>query len=80
MYTADQRLWIAKSDKEIDLIPKMANRHGIIAGATGKTVTIKVLAGAFSDLGVPVFMSDIKGDVSGFYQIGAENHHVSDRV
>lgn len=54
-------------EKKICLIPKMANRHGLIAGATGtgKTVTLKVLAESFSDMGVPVFLADIKGDVSG---------------
>lgn len=53
--------------EEIYLIPKMANRHGMIAGATGtgKTVTLKTLAEGFSEAGVPVFMADIKGDLSG---------------
>jgi DNA helicase HerA-like ATPase len=69
MYLKDEnKIWICKSgDEQICMIPKMANRHGLIAGATGtgKTVTLKVLAEAFSDMGVPVFMADIKGDVSG---------------
>ena len=55
---ADKKLWIGKSgDNRIYLLPNMANRHGLIAGATGtgKTVTMKVLAESFSDLGVPVF-------------------------
>lgn len=64
----EHKLWICQSATEkILLHPKMANRHGLIAGATGtgKTVTMKVLAESFSDMGVPVFMADIKGDVSG---------------
>ena len=65
---ADKKLWVGKSGEErICLLPSMANRHGLIAGATGtgKTVTMKVLAESFSDLGVPVFLADVKGDVSG---------------
>ena len=56
----------------------MANRHGLIAGATGtgKTVTLKVLAESFSDMGVPVFLADIKGDLSGMCQPGCENKHI----
>ena len=69
MYVEDKNLaWIASTDgKPIYLVPKMANRHGLVAGATGtgKTVTIKVMAEAFSNMGTSVFMSDVKGDVSG---------------
>ena len=56
----------------------MANRHGLIAGATGtgKTVTLKVLAESFSEMGVPVFLADIKGDLSGMCQSGSENKHI----
>ena len=56
----------------IYLDPKMANRHGFICGATGtgKTITLKVLAESFSSLGVPVFLADVKGDLSGFIQPG----------
>ena len=55
---------IAKADNFLHLLPKMANRHGLIAGATGtgKTVTLQTLAEGFSQLGVPVFMADVKGD------------------
>lgn len=55
---------------------KYANRHGLIAGATGtgKTVTVQILAQAFSDAGVPVFVSDVKGDLSGLGAAGAETH------
>lgn len=57
---------------QLSIIPKMANRHGLIAGATGtgKTTTLKVMAEAFSDAGVPVFLSDVKGDLAGMCQPG----------
>ena len=53
----DRKIWVAQSDKNLYLLPSMANRHGLIAGATGtgKTITMKVMAESFSDLGVPVF-------------------------
>ena len=56
----------------------MANRHGLIAGATGtsKTVTLKVIAESFSEMGVPTFIADIKGDVSGMCLPGCENKHI----
>ena len=80
---ADKKLWIGKAgDKNIYLLPNMANRHGLIAGATGtgKTVTMKVLAESFSDLGVPVFLADVKGDVSGMCQPGADSQDMRERV
>ncbi len=54
---------IARGEEEIDILPKMANRHGLIAGATGtgKTITLRTLAEQFSRLGVPVFLADVKG-------------------
>ena len=62
-------VWVGINDNgdNICLLPKMANRHGLVAGATGtgKTVTLKVLAESFSDMGVPVFMADVKGDIAG---------------
>ena len=63
----DGKLLIAKGEKELFLLPKMANRHGLIAGATGtgKTTTLKVMAESFSRAGVPVFLADIKGDLAG---------------
>lgn len=73
MYLKEENLaYIAKSDKNICLIPKMANRHGLITGATGtgKTVTLKVLAESFSDMGTPVFLADVKGDVTGTLNAG----------
>ena len=58
----DNKIWIGDADGEkVCILPKMANRHGLIAGATGtgKTITLKVLAESFSDAGVPVFLADI---------------------
>jgi len=73
---------IAKGKRELTLLPKMANRHGLIAGATGtgKTVTLQTLAERFSRMGVPVFMADVKGDLSGISQAGKENPKVIERV
>jgi DNA helicase HerA-like ATPase len=75
-------IYLAKGDSEIYLLPRMANRHGLIAGATGtgKTVTLQRLAEGFSRLGVPVFMADVKGDLSGISQPGAEKPSVMQRV
>ncbi|MBQ7130763.1 MAG: DUF853 family protein [Oscillospiraceae bacterium] len=79
MYLKDQhKVWIATGETPIYLEPSMANRHGLIAGATGtgKTVTLKVLAESFCDMGVPVFLADIKGDLSGMCQMGKETKHI----
>ena len=79
MYLKDtHKIWIATGEKAVFLEPGMANRHGLIAGATGtgKTVTLKVLAEAFSDMGVPVFLGDIKGDLTGMVNPGKENKHI----
>ncbi|HYA37637.1 MAG TPA: DUF853 domain-containing protein [Candidatus Methylomirabilis sp.] len=75
-------LLIAKSEIPIYLLPKMANRHGLIAGATGtgKTVTLQVMAERFSTIGVPVFMADVKGDLAGMSQPGAENPKIKERI
>lgn len=64
------------------ILPKMANRHGLIAGATGtgKTVTLQSMAEQFSRIGVPVFMADVKGDLAGMSQIGGGNPKVDARV
>ena len=74
----NHKIWLATSEKPVYLQPGMANRHGLIAGATGtgKTVTLKVLAESFSDMGVPVFVADIKGDLSGMCAAGSENKHI----
>ncbi|MBQ4126359.1 MAG: DUF853 family protein, partial [Alistipes sp.] len=69
----DSQLYVAHSAAgPINIIGKMANRHGLIAGATGtgKTVTLQVLAETFSQAGVPCFMADMKGDLSGISQVG----------
>ncbi len=79
MYLKDQhKVWIATGESPVYLEPSMANRHGLIAGATGtgKTVTLKVLAESFCDMGVPVFLADIKGDLSGMCQMGKETKHI----
>jgi len=75
-------IWIATGKNPVYMKAKMVNRHGLVAGATGtgKTVSIKVLAEAFSDMGVPVFMADIKGDVSGLCKVGVPNSRVDERV
>ena len=78
----DGKLWIAQGETDLFLLPNMANRHGLITGAsgTGKTVTLKVMAEAFSDIGVPVFLQDIKGDVSGMLTPGADNENMQERI
>ncbi len=79
MYMQDNgKIWLATGQERVYLEPSMANRHGLIAGATGtgKTVTLKVVAESFSDLGVPVFMADIKGDLTGMCNPGSENKHI----
>lgn len=75
-------LLIAKNDLEIFLKAGMANRHGLIAGATGtgKTVTLMVLAEAFSGLGVPVFLADVKGDLSGMSEAGEAKPKIVERI
>lgn len=74
---------IAKNNETSSyILPKMANRHGLIAGATGtgKTVTLQTLAEGFSKLGVPVFMADVKGDLAGMSQAGGGNPKIDARV
>jgi DNA helicase HerA-like ATPase len=73
---------IAKSEIELHITPRMANRHGLITGATGtgKTVTLQVLAESFSLQGVPVFMTDIKGDLSGASKTGVPGKKIVERV
>ena len=82
MATSISPFTIAKGRTDISLLPKMANRHGLIAGATGtgKTVSLRVLAEQFSHIGVPVFMADVKGDLSGLPLPGGENPKVVERV
>lgn len=79
----DDKAYIANADGEkLFLLPRMANRHGLITGATGtgKTVTMKVLAESFSDMGVPVFLADVKGDVSGLAEPGVDSEGMQTRI
>lgn len=79
----DNKIWIASSgDKRVGIIPKMANRHGLIAGATGtgKTITLKVMAESFSACGVPVFLADVKGDLAGMCNPGVDSEDMQKRI
>ena len=83
MYTENKQLYIAHCDSgPIYMVGKMANRHGLIAGATGtgKTVTLQVLAESFSQAGVPCFMADMKGDLSGISQAGKMSSFIEKRL
>lgn len=83
MFDNSKRAFIAINDEaEVCLIPKMANRHGLITGATGtgKTVTLQTLSETFSEMGVPVFAADMKGDLSGVAKIGGNKESVNKRV
>src|SRR5512137_884323 len=74
---------IAKSgEQELALLPALANRHGCITGATGtgKTITLQVLAERFSSIGVPVFMADVKGDLTGIAKAGQASPKMSERL
>ena len=82
MFTESQGLYVAHSQNgPISITGKMANRHGLIAGATGtgKTVTLQVLAETFSQAGVPCFMADMKGDLSGISQTGKMSGFIEKR-
>ena len=78
----DTAIFVGASDADQFLLLKYANRHGLIAGATGtgKTVTLQTIAEGFSAYGVPVFMADVKGDLSGVSQPGADNPHAIERA
>ncbi len=79
----DRKIWVATGDNTpLYLLANMANRHGLIAGATGtgKTVTLKVLAEGFSAMGVPVFLSDVKGDLSGMVRTGENTDAIAARL
>ena len=82
MYTEEKQLYIAHCDNgPLYLVGKMANRHGLIAGATGtgKTVSLQVIAESFSQAGVPCFMADMKGDLSGISQAGKMSGFIEKR-
>lgn len=80
----DNKVWLGLTDdgEKACLLPRMANRHGMIAGATGtgKTVTLKVMAEAMSDMGVPVFMADVKGDLAGTKNAGSDSEDMRARI
>jgi len=80
----DNKIWVGTSSdyQPAMLLPQMANRHGLISGATGtgKTITLKVMAEGFSDMGVPVFLGDIKGDLSGMVKPGEQTDKITERL
>ena len=78
----ENKIWVGTGENPVMLLPQMANRHGLIAGATGtgKTVSLKVLAEGFSDMGVPVFLADIKGDLAGMVEVGQHNDNIAKRL
>ncbi len=83
MYNLEHLPLVAISEAgDISFIPKMMNRHGLITGATGtgKTVTLQTLAETFSQMGVPVFAADIKGDLSGVAKVGGNKEGVNKRI
>jgi DNA helicase HerA-like ATPase len=75
-------LLIARGENDLFFLPKMANRHGLVAGATGtgKTVSLQVVAENLSRIGVPVFLADVKGDLAGISQPGAPNPKIEERI
>jgi len=80
----DNRILVGKTAeaKELFILPEMANRHGLITGASGsgKTITLKVMAESFSDAGVPVFLADVKGDLAGTAFAGEVNEKIQSRL
>ena len=80
--TTQAPLILGKGAQPVPLLPRMANRHGLIAGATGtgKTITLQGLAEEFSLIGVPVLMADVKGDLSGISQPGKQSPRIRERV
>ncbi|MBR2995305.1 MAG: DUF853 family protein [Lachnospiraceae bacterium] len=80
----ENKIWFANTEdgSRIGMLPQMANRHGLVAGATGtgKTVTLKILAETFSEMGVPVFMADVKGDIAGIMKAGEDNEDMQKRI
>lgn len=79
----NQEILVGKSDdKNLSILPNMANRHGLITGASGsgKTITLKVMAESFSDAGVPVFLADVKGDLAGTAFAGESSDSLQKRI
>lgn len=77
-----EKIFLGQGSEKVYLLSNMLNRHGLIAGATGtgKTVTLKVLAESLSDLGIPVFLPDVKGDLFSFCEAGSMNEHIQKRM
>ena len=82
MYIDDKVLIGKSDDAELFIVPSMANRHGLITGASGsgKTITLKVMAESFSDMGVPVFLADVKGDLAGCCMPGEASEKLNERL
>lgn len=78
----NNKIFVGSSDKELSILLNMANRHGLITGAsgTGKTITLKVMAESFSEAGVPVFLADVKGDLAGMCTPGISNDNITERL
>ena len=80
----DGKIWMANTEdgQPVFMLPNKANRHGLIAGATGtgKTITLKVMAESFSDMGVPVFLADVKGDIAGMLAQGKDSEDMQKRI
>src|SRR5689334_11654604 len=79
---SDNAIFLGKADKRQELFLPMANRHGLVTGATGtgKTVTLQIMAEGFSNAGVPVFAADVKGDLSGISQAGVAQDFLVERA
>ena len=78
----EDKIWMGQGDNPCYLLLNQANRHGLIAGASGagKTVTLKLMAEGFSKAGVPVFMADVKGDITGMAQAGVDSEDMQKRI
>ena len=78
----DPGIFVGKGAQPVYLLPRLANRHGLIAGATGtgKTVSLQILAEEFSRRGVPVYLADVKGDLSGISQPGKQHPKLQERA
>src|SRR4051812_7033513 len=79
---AGSSILVARGEGPLELPLRLANRHGLVAGATGtgKSVTLRVLAEGFSAAGVPVFLADVKGDLAGMCQPGAPDARIDERA
>ena len=79
---SEGEIWLGRGAKDVSLRLPMANRHGLIAGATGtgKTVSLQVLAEGFVRAGVPVFLADVKGDLAGLSQAGGDHPKAKERA